>query len=163
MPPIAFLTLFVSAPAIAALPAEPAPLPLRIARAPVLQEAPPQVAERAPPLDCTLYTAPLILKIKPKSPWQRTPAQIRITAVVTGVSAVYGGPDSLTLSGDFSIPESWPSHLSAQLPLPKPRESGATQDKAGKFFAPGALPAHARCSATFIIIHDKVGARQLKP
>jgi hypothetical protein len=158
---LAFLTLFASASAIAALPAEPAPL--RIAQAPVLKEAPPPVAERAPPLDCTPYSAPLILKIKPKSPWQRKPAQIRITAVVTGVGAAYGGPDSLTLSGDFSIPESWPSHLSAQLPLPKPRASVATQDKAGKFFAPGVLPAGARCSATFIIIHDKGGARPLQP
>jgi hypothetical protein len=105
----------------------------------------------------------LILKIKPRLPWQRKSAQIRITAVVTGVGTSYGGPDLLTLSGDFSIPESWPSHLSAQLPLPKPRESGATQDTAGKFFAPGALPAGARCSATSIIIHDKAGARPLQP
>jgi hypothetical protein len=163
MLPLALLTLFASAPAVAALPAEPVPLPLRIAQAPVLQEAPPQVAERAPPLDCTLYSAPFILKIKPKSPWQRSPAQIRITAVVTGVGAAYGGPDSLTLSGDFSIAGSWPSHLSAQLPLPKPRASAATPDKAGKFFAPGALPAGARCNATFIIIHDKAGARPLQP
>jgi hypothetical protein len=162
MLPLAFLTLFASATtAIAALTAEPAPL--LIAQAPVLKEAPPMVAERAPPLDCTLYSAPLILKIKPKSPWQRSAAQIRITAVVTGVGAAYGGPDSLTLSGDFSIPESWPSHLSAQLPLPTPRAGAATQDKAGKFFAPGALPAGARCSATFIIIHDKAGARPLQP
>ncbi len=166
MMPLTFLTVVASASAIAVTNAnEAAQPPARMAQAapPALKESPPLVAQHAPPLDCTLHSPPLMLKIKPKSAWQRSPAQIRITAVVTGVGAAYGGPDSLTLTGDFSIPESWPPHLSAQLPLPKPRASAATPDKAGKFFAPAALPSSARCSASFIIIHDKPGARPLQP
>ncbi len=116
------------------------------------------------PLLCTLNWATGAAEVRPQRPWNEPPSTLSVRVVVTGLSKVYGGPDSLTLIDNFSVGPAWPTTSLARLSIDiNPKCPPNCPAKLPDSTVVEAAKRSAKCSATYRAIAGGVAARPLQP